>query len=726
MANKIILVVGPQEGVGKSTLAANLAFRYAQNRHQPVLLVDTDLRCRSELTQISGSTLAPSVLEILDQLANQKVALPMLRGRVPLSRHNIGCIPLSFNTRDAEHLTPEQFRFFLESFSQLYDLIVDIEMINPLRTAALDLADAVVWTMLPNALSTRSTIQQLEILHGQKHGFHKFLFALNQVGLPNSLPVQAVLPAMEKFRKTIDTQLPYDTELIRLLNQGQPALIEQSRSGYVVGLLKLIEKLPQFQRDASSSTKTILPAQPGGNGSAPSALSKSAPAQTNVVDSLQEEKRKRRDGFKQRIHRELVEELNIRRIDLDTKGDPARERQLRTNVESTVNALITKEKEMSLAREERERLVKDLVDEALGLGPLEELLADPAITEIMVNRFDQVYIERRGKITLTDKRFIDNNHVVQVIRRIISPLGRRIDESVPMVDARLKDGSRVNAIIPPLAVQGPSITIRRFPERALNGDDLVRTQSINQPMIDFLKVCVLTKKNMVISGGTGTGKTTILNMLSSFIPNDERIVTVEDTAELRMQQEHVVRLEARPANIEGQGQVSIRDLVKNCLRMRPDRIVVGECRGGEALDMLQAMNTGHDGSLTTIHANNPRDAFTRLETLCLMAGMDLPVWALREQIKSAVHIVVQLARLQDGTRKVVCITEVIGRDDTAILTQDLFRFVQDRIDDEGKVQGHYEAAGNLPKFFQELKSKGIGLDASIFKSPKGTLSGDAA
>jgi pilus assembly protein CpaF len=264
-------------------------------------------------------------------------------------------------------------------------------------------------------------------------------------------------------------------------------------------------------------------------------------------------------------------------------------------------------------------------------------------------------------------------------------------------------------------VQGPSITIRRFPEKALGATDLIRYGAITGPMVDFLKICVLTKKNIVISGGTGTGKTTILNMMSGFIPNDERIVTVEDTAELRMQQEHVVRLEARPANIEGQGQVTIRDLVKNCLRMRPDRIVVGECRGGEALDMLQAMNTGPDGSLTTIHANNPRDAFTRLETLCLMAGMDLPVWALREQIRSAVQIVVQLARLQDGSRKVVCITEVTGRDDQQILTHDLFEFVQDRVDDDGKVIGHYRSTGNVPLFMPEIKAKGFALNPEIFK-----------
>jgi len=433
-----------------------------------------------------------------------------------------------------------------------------------------------------------------------------------------------------------------------------------------------------------------------------------------TLDPIVVEKMKRWNTLKQSLHRQLVEEINSRRIDLDTKGDPLKERQLRTNVETIVNTLISRDNSLVMTREERERLVKELVDEALGLGPLEEILRDPTITEIMVNRFDQVYIERKGKLVISEKQFIDNNHVIQVIRRIISPLGRRIDESVPMVDARLRDGSRVNAIIPPLAVQGPTLTIRRFPEKAYSSNDLVGIGSMTPEMIEFLKVCVLTKKNVVISGGTGTGKTTVLNMLSAFIPDDERIITVEDTAELRMQQAHVVRLEARPANIEGQGQISIRELVKNCLRMRPDRIVVGECRGGEALDMLQAMNTGHDGSLTTVHANSPRDAFTRLETLCLMAGMDLPIWALREQIKSAVHILVQLTRFSDGSRKVTCVTEVTGRNEETILSQDIFRYVQDGVQADGKVFGHHEATGLIPKFFPELKAKGLNLDLSGF------------
>jgi len=711
MPNKIIAVTGPHEGVGKSTLAANLAARYAQTRKQPIILVDADPLCRGESALISGAEASMSVFQVLEQLASKKLTLPMLRGRVPTNRLGIGVMNLAPAGRQNETISAEQWTFFLRAFSQLYDLIIDVEMMSPLRNITLDLADAIVWTFLPNTLSVRSTLLQMEALQNQKFGFHKFIFALNQTNSPQAMGLRSIGEALDRHGKTVDIQLTVEPELPHQLNSGRSTIMENGRSDYAQQIGKIVDLLGHFKRPSNPGTLDLAGASDRGAKS-PAGVSI---LQTHVVDSMMQEKRRSWDTLKQRIHRDLVEELNIRRIDLDTKGDAVKERQLRTNVESTVNSLLGKERDLVLGRDERERLVKELVDEALGLGPLEELLADPTVTEIMVNRFDQVYIERRGKITLSDKRFIDNNHVVQVVRRIIAPLGRRIDESVPMVDARLKDGSRVNAIIPPLAVNGPSITIRRFPERAFSADDLIGMNAISRPMIDFLKVCVLTKKNIIISGGTGTGKTTILNMLSSFIPNDERIVTVEDTAELRMQQDHIVRLEARPANIEGQGQVSIRDLVKNCLRMRPDRIVIGECRGGEALDMLQAMNTGHEGSLTTVHANSPRDAFTRLETLCLMAGMDLPVWALREQIRSAVHLVIQLTRMQDGSRKVTCITEVTGRNEETILVQDLFRYVQDSVDEQGRVTGHHEATGELPKFLPELKSKGLTLDLSAFK-----------
>ena len=346
----------------------------------------------------------------------------------------------------------------------------------------------------------------------------------------------------------------------------------------------------------------------------------------------------------------------------------------------------------------------------------------PEISEIMVNGPDSVYVETKGVLHKTDMAFADNHQVVAAIERIVSPLGRRIDESSPMVDARLQDGSRVNAIIPPLSLIGPTITIRKFSRNPLQIDDLVRFGSISYEMADFLNVCVKLRKNIIISGGTGSGKTTLLNILSSFLPDTERIITIEDAAELQLRQDHVVRLESRPANIEGKGEVNIRDLVRNSLRMRPDRIVIGECRGGEALDMLQAMNTGHDGSLTTIHANTPRDALSRLETLVLMAGFDLPLRAIREQIASAIAIIVQINREKDGTRKVTNISEITRMEGDMITMQDIFTYHQDGWDANGKMTGRHIPSGNLPSFMEDIKRAGLKLDLEIFT--RGMLKGE--
>ncbi|MBQ5920269.1 MAG: CpaF family protein, partial [Selenomonadaceae bacterium] len=342
---------------------------------------------------------------------------------------------------------------------------------------------------------------------------------------------------------------------------------------------------------------------------------------------------------------------------------------------------------------ERGRIVSDLRDEMLGLGPIESLLKDPSITEIMVNGPKMVFIERMGKLQLSGVQFHDDAHVMNIIERILSPIGRHIDESTPLVDARLKDGSRVNIIIPPLALCGPCITIRKFAQKALSVENLISFGTLDRKMADFIKACIQARINILVSGGTGSGKTTTLNVLSSFIPENERIVTIEDAAELKLQQSHVVTLESRPANIEGSGQITIRDLVKNALRMRPDRIIVGEVRSGEALDMLQAMNTGHDGSLTTAHANTPRDALSRLETMVLMAGFEMPVRAIREQISSAIELILQQSRLKDGSRKITYITEVQHMEGDVITTQDLFRFEQTGMDADGKLTGHFVSTG---------------------------------
>ena len=363
----------------------------------------------------------------------------------------------------------------------------------------------------------------------------------------------------------------------------------------------------------------------------------------------------------------------------------------------------------------RDLLKKIVLDESIGLGAIEDLLADPDVTEVMVNNYDDIYIEKAGKLSRTQVRFSSPEAVLATIERIISPLGRRIDESSPMVDARLKDGSRVNAIIPPLALRGPCITIRKFAQKRLTAADLVSFGALNEPMVEFLEAAVVHRMNIVVSGGTGSGKTTLLNVLSNFIPLEERVVTVEDAAELKLVQPHVVTLEARPANLEGRGAITIRDLVRNCLRMRPDRIVVGECRGGEALDMLQAMNTGHDGSLTTGHANSPRDMLSRLEVMVLMAGMDLPSQAIREQISSAVDIIIQQSRFADGSRRVTSINEVTGIERSTVQMSEIFRFSQEGYDANGRVMGKYVATGVVPQLWEEFAERGINMNRDIFK-----------
>ena len=415
------------------------------------------------------------------------------------------------------------------------------------------------------------------------------------------------------------------------------------------------------------------------------------------------------------IQTELFRALDLRRMNLDSMDHD----QVRETLSGLIDEILQQVGGRLPATLDTDTLRKIVLDEAIGLGPLEDLIADKSVSEIMVNAHDDIYVERGGRLEKTPINFSSNAAVLATIERIISPLGRRIDESSPMVDARLKDGSRVNAIIPPLALRGPCLTIRKFSEKKLTTDDLIGYGSINPQMVEFLRTAVEQRLNIVVSGGTGSGKTTLLNILSNFIPVEERVVTVEDAAELKLVQPHVVSLEARPANMEGKGQVTIRDLVRNCLRMRPDRIVVGECRGGEALDMLQAMNTGHDGSLTTGHANSPRDMLRRLEVMVLMAGMDLPVQAIREQIASAVQLIVQQTRFGDGSRRITSISEITGMEQSTIQLNEIFRFQQTGFDENGRVKGHFMATGQVPEFYEALAKRGIPVNLDIFREGVG-------
>jgi len=423
---------------------------------------------------------------------------------------------------------------------------------------------------------------------------------------------------------------------------------------------------------------------------------------------------RRLNAIKQQIHKQLLEELDLKNIDLSKlKTD-----EVRRKATGIVNGIISKLKaDKTLQSSTTEAiLLKDVIDEALGLGALESLLADKSVSEIMVNAKDQIYVEKNGRLEKTQLGFSSERAVMNIIERIVSPLGRRIDESSPTVDARLKDGSRVHVIIPPLALKGPTITIRKFSKTPYTIDDLIRFGTFTSKMADFLEIAIKTRKNIIVSGGTGSGKTTLLNVLSNFIPGDERILTIEDAAELKLNQPHVVSLEARPPNIEGKGAITIRELVKNALRMRPDRIIVGECRGGEALDMLQAMNTGHDGSLTTLHANSPRDGLSRLETMVLMSGMALPIKAIREQIKSAVDLIVQQTRFKDGARRVSAISEVQGIEGDTIVLQDIFLYEMTGVDRDGKILGRFRATGFMPRFVEELRARHIEVPQDIFQS----------
>jgi len=446
--------------------------------------------------------------------------------------------------------------------------------------------------------------------------------------------------------------------------------------------------------------------------SKPEAKSSNLEAQSSKLKAKSSQDAAIRRQVKEQIQRELIERLDLKRLTVSGVDRAGLEKKATEKIHEIVEQVRTNGK--LPAGIDAVRLEREIFNEALRLGPLEDLIADETVTEIMVNGPRQIYVERRGKLQLTDLEFLDDSSVMAIIERIVSPIGRRIDESQPYVDARLADGSRVNAIIPPLSLIGPTLTIRKFAKRTLTVDDFIRFGTWTRNAAEFMKACVIMRKNIIVAGGTGSGKTTLLNLLSGFIPHDERIITVEDAAELKLVQPHVIRLEARPPNIEGRGAVTIRDLVKNCLRMRPDRIIVGECRGGEALDMLQAMNTGHDGSLTTVHANSPRDVISRLETMVLMSGMELPSRAIREQIASAVDIIIHESRLSDGSRKVVAISEVTGLEGQNVVMQDIFAFRQSGVDEHGRVMGYFRPTGAVPTFFEHLKSRGLRLDPAMF------------
>ena len=481
-------------------------------------------------------------------------------------------------------------------------------------------------------------------------------------------------------------------------------------SGMVVTVGSAMMRVSEEEREEENGEADSRPLQKEENPSSTSGQETASPLPPAVpVDPLRDLRR----NVQTQIQQELLKRMDMKKLTVEGVDREGLEDRAREKIRGIIDEVVANGKLPQGI--DPVRLEDDVFNEAMRLGPLEDLLADESVTEIMVNGPSKVYVERHGKLQLSDCQFSDDASVLAAIERIVAPLGRRIDESQPYVDARLADGSRVNAIIAPLALSGPTITIRKFAKKALTPEDFIRFGTWTADAAAFMDICVKLRKNIIVAGGTGSGKTTLLNLLSGYIPENERIVTVEDAAELRLQQPHVVRLEARPPNIEGKGAVTIRDLVKNCLRMRPDRIIVGECRGGEALDMLQAMNTGHDGSLTTVHANSPRDVISRLETMVLMSGMELPSRAIREQIQSAVDIIIHESRLADGSRKVTAITEVTGMEGSQIVMQDIFTFVQTGVGADGKILGEMKPTGAIPTWLDQAKARGIDIDMKMFQ-----------
>ncbi len=719
---KIIAFAGPKEGAGKTTLVLNLALGWAGIQKRPVLIVPLDPLARQEHNFYLDIANPVSVSDLLKVLGNTSIAVVggLLRGKISMSQWGVGLLPLGNTRAQVGAISPKILIPILSRLSQTFDIFLDVDSSFPMQAFAFDIADKVFWVTNATRTHINSTVQLFNDYKEQHYPMDRVSIICNGFDMPGSIPYEEMERFYSQLGREVDVFLPWDADVMAASNRREVEIISNPQAEWVKGLRLVLAKIRDLKpapKDWTSSVTDEEFAQASQEIWSPLLLDDGQ--SSSAVDHIQTEEEGTKtklsfwDDLKQKIHKEVVHTLEIEHIVISDESTASE--QTRKRVAAIVDDILQKQPNLQFSRDQRSRFSSELLDEILGLGPLEVLMRDPAVTEIMVNAFDKIFIEQKGKLTLTKYKFRNNDQVVQVIKRIVAPLGRRIDESVPLVDARLKDGSRVNAIISPLAVSGPTLTIRRFSTKPFGPEDYYRFGTITPACMAFIEKCVKIRKNIIVCGGTGTGKTTFLNAISGYIADDERIITVEDTAELRLQQPHWVSLESRPPNVEGKGAVTIQDLVKNCLRMRPDRIVVGECRGGEALDMLQAMNTGHEGSLTTIHANTPRDGLSRLEAMCMQTGADLPIFAIREMISSAVNMIVQLSRFSDGSRKVTYITEMHGQKDGEIQSTDLFRYVQTGVDENGKVQGVFAPTGNLPTFFDEFAAKGQAVDESIFK-----------
>jgi pilus assembly protein CpaF len=719
VAGHIISIIGGKGGLGKSQVAANLAFAYAIEGKVKTLLLDFDQKASGDQDFITGMKGKKNIKE----LAEFKGAIdPNSIQQFVNMNQNVYYIGMPNDQTASDGIEVEALGRTLKAVTNIYPItIIDAgNELTPLAIKALEFSTLIFVIVTPDILALNQTKRLYSDLVTMMFPKDMIQFVINQAQQGHPVTNDVIAKTLGKPAFSV---VPRDDQTCTLaLNQKKPVMLVARNSAFAKGIIDTVRRLNEksilralekLNKPNDVGQKKVEAGANGTSGAEGGGAVKGGKSPWTELKS--------------RIHRALVEEMDLKKSD---DNDPKAVIILKEQTKKVVVELLGKEDTKSIlsSREDMNQIVKEILDEALGLGPLEDLLRDKTISEVMVVGPYKIYYEQNGKIKLSEVTFTNDRQVLNVIERIVAPIGRRIDEKTPYVDARLKDGSRVHAIIPPSSIDGCTITIRKFPDKRLTYKDLVKYGSMTESMADFLRIAVEAHRNIIVSGGTGSGKTTLINVLGGFIQSNERIITCEDSAELNFPQEHIVRLETRPPSLEGDGAIDIRCLVKQTLRMRPDRIVVGECRGGETLDMLQAMGTGHDGSMTTVHSNNPRECIGRLETLVQYAGTSISARAIKEMIASAVHMIIQQSRLDDGSRRVMYITEIGGLQGDTVILQDIFLFVQKEIDKAGKIMGEFQATGFIPKFIETLERKGYNIPRGIFSNrpPPATVAAPVA
>jgi septum site-determining protein MinD len=720
MSSRVITVFSNKGGVGKTFIAVNIACALAIKAKR-VLIVDLNLQASQDMARMLN---LPPTHCLVDILADLESSPDVIRKHIVAHSSGLHFLPGVKSPMQIGHITADNLRLFFKKASTQYDyIIVDGgSTFSEIFISILDSSNLILLVSTPDILAVYQVKSSMEILQNLHFPLKMVRLILNRAESRGGVAWQEVKNALacEVF-----ALIPSDGKTVGVaLNRGVPCVMDSPKTRVSESFFEIADSLNDENIYVQASDVIKVRASDGAAKRSDAFWEKFG-ITPNVAEGVMDFKKEEDEVIKVKraVHNLLVERMNLQKMSQEVLSDASQAANLRKAAQKVVADLLAETSGTFLSsHEERAKLVKEIVNEALGLGPLEDFLADETITDIMVNNKDEIFVEKNGKILLTNKRFISNDQVRATIDRIIAPLGRRVDESTPMVDARLPDGSRINAIIPPLSLNGPMITVRKFSQDRYTIEDLLtRFKSLSPPMADFLNACVIGRKNMIVSGGTGAGKTTLLNIISQFIPDNERIITIEDAAELRLLKSHWARLESRPPNIEGRGKVTIRDLFVNTLRMRPDRIIIGECRGPEVLDMLQAMNTGHDGSLTTLHANTTRDTLSRMSSMVLLSGIELPLRAIYEMAASAVHVIVQINRFSDGSRKITAISELTGRMVEGLPEiMDVFTFVHKGMNEQGQILGEYAATGYIPKCFEDFTTRGIPLSKTIFESRSST------